>query len=144
MNRDCVNRAVIRLDTLTSFRGPQGPKGDTGATGPQGPTGPRGATGPQGATGLQGPKGEPGASCIRTVFVSLATSAWTGSGPYTATIPRSDVTAKTYVQFDLTEASFASCPAVINWTTSAGKITLTTTVRPIGALGGFMVLMEVI
>lgn len=38
----------------TGARGPQGiqgPKGDTGATGPQGETGPRGATGPAGPTG---------------------------------------------------------------------------------------------
>ena len=31
--------------------GPQGPKGDTGATGPQGPKGGTGATGPAGADG---------------------------------------------------------------------------------------------
>ena len=42
--------------------GPQGPKGDTGATGAQGPKGDTGATGPQGpkgdtgATGPQGPQ----------------------------------------------------------------------------------------
>lgn len=48
--------------------GPQGPKGDTGATGPQGPKGDTGATGPQGpkgetgATGPAGPKGDTGAT----------------------------------------------------------------------------------
>lgn len=36
------------------LRGPQGPKGETGATGPQGP---KGATGPAGTTGPQGPAG---------------------------------------------------------------------------------------
>lgn len=43
--------------------GPQGPKGDTGATGPQGPQGFTGATGPQGAqgdTGAAGPIGPQG------------------------------------------------------------------------------------
>lgn len=50
------------------LQGPQGPKGDTGATGPQGPKGDTGATGPQGpkgdtgATGPQGPKGDTGAT----------------------------------------------------------------------------------
>lgn len=39
--------------------GPQGPKGDTGATGPQGPKGDKGDTG---ATGPQGPKGDTGES----------------------------------------------------------------------------------
>jgi hypothetical protein len=37
--------------------GPQGAKGDTGATGPEGPQGPNGNTG---ATGPQGPKGDTG------------------------------------------------------------------------------------
>ncbi len=41
----------------SSLLGPQGPKGDTGATGPQGP---KGDTGPAGAQGPQGPKGDPG------------------------------------------------------------------------------------
>lgn len=47
--------------------GPQGPKGDTGATGPQGPkgntreTGPQGPKGDTGETGPQGPAGADGA-----------------------------------------------------------------------------------
>ena len=45
---------------LGSVMGPQGPKGDTGATGPQGQTGPQGAKGDTGATGAEGPKGETG------------------------------------------------------------------------------------
>lgn len=32
MNKNCVNRAVVKVDTLTSFRGPQGPKGEPGYT----------------------------------------------------------------------------------------------------------------
>lgn len=47
---------MARID-LGYIRGPQGPKGDTGATGPQGPKGDTGATG---ATGSQGPKGDQG------------------------------------------------------------------------------------
>ena len=58
----------------TGAIGPQGPKGDTGATGPAGPqglkgdtgatgaTGPKGDTGATGATGPQGPQGEKGDS----------------------------------------------------------------------------------
>ena len=51
---------------LGSVMGPQGPKGETGATGPQGQTGPQGAKGdtgaqgPKGETGAQGPKGDTG------------------------------------------------------------------------------------
>ena len=50
---------------LRGEMGPQGPKGDTGATGAQGPKGDTGNTGAQGpkgetgATGPQGPKGDP-------------------------------------------------------------------------------------
>ena len=45
---------------LGSVMGPQGPKGETGATGPQGQTGPQGAKGDTGATGAEGPKGATG------------------------------------------------------------------------------------
>ena len=45
---------------LGSVMGPQGPKGETGATGPQGQTGPQGAKGETGATGAEGPKGATG------------------------------------------------------------------------------------
>jgi hypothetical protein len=53
----------INLGVLA--RGPQGPKGETGATGargPQGIQGPKGDTGPQGEQGIQGPKGDTGAT----------------------------------------------------------------------------------
>lgn len=42
---------------VMALQGPQGFKGNTGATGPQGPQGVKGDTGAQ---GLQGPKGDPG------------------------------------------------------------------------------------
>ena len=42
--------------------GPQGPKGDTGATGPMGPQGPKGDTGATGPMGPQGEKGDAGAA----------------------------------------------------------------------------------
>ena len=45
------------IDLGVVARGPQGPKGETGATGPQGPQGNAGPTGPQGATGPAGPTG---------------------------------------------------------------------------------------
>ena len=40
-----------------NIKGPQGEKGDTGATGPKGDTGPTGPTGPRGETGPAGPQG---------------------------------------------------------------------------------------
>lgn len=45
------------IDLGVVARGPQGPKGEAGATGPQGPQGNTGPTGPQGATGPAGPTG---------------------------------------------------------------------------------------
>lgn len=62
--------------------GPQGPKGDTGATGPQGSKGATGATGPQGprgatgATGPQGPSGSPwgGGTMTGNLYFSYANS----------------------------------------------------------------------
>lgn len=50
-------------DVVVQVPGPQGPKGDTGATGPQGSQGPKGDTGaqgPQGVQGVQGPQGTQG------------------------------------------------------------------------------------
>lgn len=44
----------------TGLTGPQGPKGDTGATGATGPAGPKGNTGATGATGPAGPAGANG------------------------------------------------------------------------------------
>ena len=46
----------------TGATGPQGPKGDTGETGPQGPKGDTGETGPQGPAGADGAKGDTGAT----------------------------------------------------------------------------------
>jgi hypothetical protein len=63
-------------------QGPQGPKGDTGATGLQGPLGPKGDTGgagPQGPPGPQGAQGPPGESIPAGVVVAFA-----GTTPPTA------------------------------------------------------------
>lgn len=60
-----INSALATAKTSGEFDGPQGPKGDTGATGPQGPkgdTGEAGPAGPKGDTGEQGPKGDTGAT----------------------------------------------------------------------------------
>ena len=49
------------ITALKGDTGPQGPKGDTGATGSQGPKGDKGDTGARGAQGPKGPKGDTGA-----------------------------------------------------------------------------------
>lgn len=51
---------MVQEIDLGNVMGPQGPKGDTGATGPQGPRGETGAQGPQGEKGETGPRGPQG------------------------------------------------------------------------------------
>lgn len=81
---------------------------------------------------------------IRTEALNLPLSAWTGSGPYTATISREDVTASTWVHLALDAASVDSYSAAIDWSTDTpGRIVLTTAVMPSGALTGHLILMEV-
>lgn len=54
-------KAVLGLSTIT---GPQGPKGDTGATGATGPQGIKGDVGAAGATGPIGTQGPAGNNTI--------------------------------------------------------------------------------
>ncbi len=65
------------------LRGPQGPKGDTGAKGATGSQGPKGDTGAKGDTGPQGPKGDTGATGPRGA--TGATGATGPQGPRGAT-----------------------------------------------------------
>jgi len=64
--------------TEFAINGPQGSKGDTGATGPQGPIG---LTGPKGDTGLTGPQGIPG---------TAGTNGAPGVSPTVTTVPVGD------------------------------------------------------
>ena len=59
-----VSDALAQAKASGEFDGPQGEKGDTGATGPQGPQGDPGATGPQGPKGDTGDRGETGQSGV--------------------------------------------------------------------------------
>lgn len=71
------------------------------------------------------------AGSIRMLSISLAASAWTGSGPYTATIADTSVTAHTDCRFDL-GGTQTSLTADIVWETADGQITLTTSAKPTG------------
>lgn len=148
--------------------GPQGPKGDTGETGQKGDKGDKGDTG---ETGPQGPKGDTGdignltingkapdasgavtlassdvgaypASGVRALTISIAVAAWRGSGPYTATITDSSITAKTDCRFEL-GATLDALAADISWETSEGTVTLTTASLPTGTIAGTLILMDV-
>lgn len=82
-------------------------------------------------------------SGIRSLTLSIAASAWSGTGPYTYTITDSGVTANTWCDFELTSAVQALLTADIAWTTSAGQIALSTQAKPAGTLSGTILLMEV-
>ena len=95
---------------------------------------------------VQGPPGQDGvdAAAPRMLSFSLPASGWAGSGPYTCAISESSATAKTaVVECVLTAATRANQLADIDWTTSAGSIALSTTVKPTGELAGYMILTEV-
>ena len=80
----------------------------------------------------------------RMLSFSLPLSGWAGSGLYTCAISESSATAKTaVVECVLTAATRANQLSDIDWTTSAGSIALSTTVKPTGELAGYMILTEV-
>ena len=98
---------------------------------------------------IQGPPGPDGADGVdaaapRMMSFSLPLSGWAGSGPYTCAISEASATANTaVVECVLTAATRANQLADIDWTTSAGSIALSTTVKPAGELAGYMILTEV-
>ena len=55
-------RRGTEVQTMDIMDGPQGEKGDPGATGPAGPQGEKGDPGATGPAGPQGEKGDPGAT----------------------------------------------------------------------------------
>ncbi|MBO5270232.1 MAG: metallophosphoesterase, partial [Clostridia bacterium] len=57
-----VYQLTLTWEPIGNIKGPQGEKGETGATGAQGPQGEKGETGATGAQGPQGEKGETGAT----------------------------------------------------------------------------------
>ena len=98
---------------------------------------------------IQGPPGQDGADGVdaaapRMMSFSLPLSGWAGSGPYTCAISEASATANTaVVECVLTAATRANQLADIDWTTNAGSIALSTTIKPTGELAGYMILTEV-
>ena len=74
-----ADKQFVESPVLTMPRGPQGVKGDTGATGPQGPKGDTGATGPQGPQGVPGKDGRDGQGIAATVEVGTTTTGEAGT-----------------------------------------------------------------
>lgn len=79
---------------------------------------------------------------IRRISIAVAVSDWAGTGPYTATISRADVTDATACTFELGD-TLSSLAADIDWETATGVITLSTAVIPSGEVAGTVTLTEV-
>ena len=106
----------------------------------QGPPGKDGSPGEPGADGADGAD----AAAPRMLSFSLPLSGWAGSGPYTCAISEASATANTaVVECVLTAATRANQLVDIDWATSAGSIALSTAVKPVGELAGYMILTEV-
>ena len=71
---------------------------------------------------------------IHTYTASIATTDWSGSGPYTYTVSSSAITADSMAIIGLQEGSPALLGADIEWETAAGSLTLSTTEKPSGTL----------
>lgn len=141
------------------LQGPQGPKGDTGAAGaagprgepgpqgeqgPKGETGPTGPQGPKGDTGASGPQGPQGAAAAPGLLVtglSLPTTGYSGSGPYTIAITATGVSTDAAKVYDLipdwSPAATTRAAEKTAWNliddyeiTAANTLTLTVTAIP--------------
>lgn len=84
------------------------------------------------------------ADAARQIAFNLPLSAWSGSGPFTATISNATVTAKTMiVSMQCDAATDRNRPnAWLTLTTSAGMITISSALKPLGALVGYFTAIE--
>ena len=84
------------------------------------------------------------ADAARQISFSLPLSSWSGSGPYTAVVSNATVTAKTLVTtMQCDAATDRNRPnAWLTITTSAGTITISSALKPLGALMGYITAIE--
>jgi len=86
-----------------------------------------------------GPKANP----PRGWDVSIGTSDWSGSGPYTYTINDNSVTVNTHIVCDWQDNTQENAPARVNWSTRSGAIVLSTATMPTGTVHVILVGTEV-
>ena len=84
------------------------------------------------------------ADAIKYKSFSIATSAWSGSGPYTYTMSATGITANTAIlnlTLDATSQTYQK--AQLDWETKANQIVLSTATKPTGTLSGYLIATEV-
>lgn len=97
-----------KIGQIEKMEGPQGPKGDTGATGPQGPKGDTGAKGPQGAKGDTGQRGSNWYQGTAITGTSTTAAVFSGSGIAAALVNDKYLNTSTGAVYNCTVAGAAS------------------------------------
>lgn len=84
------------------------------------------------------------ADAIKYKSFNIATSDWSGSGPYSYIISAPGVTANSAIlNLTLDAASQTYQKAQLDWETGANSITLSTSVKPTGTLSGYLIAVDV-
>lgn len=84
------------------------------------------------------------ADAIKYKTFSIATSAWSGSGPYTYTMTAAGITENSAIlNLTLDAASQSYQKAQLDWETKAGQIILSTSTKPTGTISGYLIATEV-
>lgn len=99
-------QGVQGLQGETGAIGPSGPKGEKGDTGERGAIGPIGPIGPVGPKGDTGPAGPP--PTIKQVNATLTTAGWSGTSPFTQTLPVSGLLASQSGDIGLAQSATAT------------------------------------
>lgn len=84
------------------------------------------------------------ADAIKYKSFSIATSDWSGNGPYSYVIQAPGITVNSAIlNLTLDAASQTYQKAQLDWETGANLITLSTSVKPIGTLSGYLIAVDV-
>lgn len=84
------------------------------------------------------------ADAIKYKTFSIATSAWSGSGPYTYTMTATGVTANSaIINLTLDATSQTYQKAQLDWETKANQIVLSTATKPTGTIAGYLIATDV-
>ena len=75
---------------------------------------------------------------------SITTSNWSGSGPYTYNLTMNGVTSSdAVIVLNLNSSSQAHLKAQLDWETTTNTVKLSTSVKPTGTIGGYLITLPV-